>query len=110
MSRDGVEALASVRLARPTGKWGATATRRAAVVVLSLVGCALIVLYWHEVAGAVQGWYGTRGYNHGFLIIPIVGYLIWERRAPLAKLVPEPFPAVLALIPVCGVIWLVART
>ena len=41
-------------------------------------------------------------YNHGFLIFPIVGYLIWLRRDSLKRLQPRPWPPALILIAIGG--------
>ena len=80
----------------------------AAIASLAIIGAALIALYWNEVVGAVSVWSGSTAYNHGFLIIPIAGYLIWERRATLWESVPQPLPWVLPLVAGVGALWLVA--
>lgn len=46
----------------------------------------------------VRIWYNSATYGHGFLIPPIVGYLVWRRRVQLARLAPRPS--------VVGVLWL----
>jgi exosortase A len=103
--------IVSVRIERPDGALagGASAARTVAGIASAILAVALVGLYWREAAGAVAVWYGTPTYNHGFLIVPIVAYLIWERRAALAGRAPETAPSVLALIPILGVVWLVAR-
>ena len=103
--------IASVRIERPDDApaTGASACRAIAGAGSAAVAIALVLLYWREAVGAVAVWYGTPTYNHGFLIIPIVAYLIWERRAALATRAPAPAPSMLALLPVLGIVWLVAR-
>jgi exosortase A len=80
----------------------------AATVGLAIVAAAAILLYWRAVSGAVVVWYGSTAYNHEFLILPIVGYLLWERRALLAVVSPSPRPAILLLLPAAGLLWLLA--
>lgn len=67
------------------------------------------VLFQTEVAAAVQTWIVSTAYNHCFLVIPIVGYMIWDRRAELRGLTARPAP-LLALggIPIAAG-WLVAE-
>jgi exosortase A len=38
----------------------------------------------------VRIWSVSASFNHGFLIFPICGYLIWLKRAALANMVPRP--------------------
>jgi exosortase A len=90
-------------LAAASTNWAIAGTASA------ILALALIFLYWRESVGAVQVWYDARAYNHGFLIIPVVAYSIWERRAALAMTAPQPAPLMLALLPVLGVVWLIAR-
>jgi exosortase A len=80
-----------------------------ALAALSLIGAVLLLLHVPEATGAVRVWYRSTAYNHGFLIIPIVAYLIWERRLLLAEAAPRPFLWVAPLFAVVGGVWLVAR-
>jgi exosortase A len=77
----------------------------ALVLGLLLLG----VLFQQDVSAAVGIWSDSTAYNHCFLIIPIVAYLIWDRRATLVGVPAKPVPWVaLAAIPV-GIAWLVAE-
>ena len=111
MNRNVAGNIASVPIGRPQGA-GASGTPTVwatACAAASLFAVALVFLYWRDAVGAVQVWYGTPTYNHGFLIIPVVAYLIWERRAAIAATAPEAAPWTLALLPVLGMAWLVAH-
>ncbi len=67
------------------------------------------VLFHTEVADAVHVWLASTAYNHCFLVIPIVAYLLWDRRDVLAVATPIPnaWFALLA-IPVV-VVWLLVE-
>jgi exosortase A len=82
---------------------------RLAGPVLGL-GLLLLGLLFHtEVAAAVGVWTESTAYNHCFLILPIVAYLLWERRELLAASTPAPNAwFALAAIPV-SVAWLLAE-
>lgn len=53
----------------------------AALLVL-LAGC-FAFLYQHVIAKLVHDWYVDENYSHGFLIVPIALYFVWERRQKL---------------------------
>jgi exosortase len=47
---------------------------------------ALLVLYRHVLIKLVHDWATDDNYSHGFLIIPLALFFVWERRANLAAL------------------------
>jgi exosortase A len=76
-----------------------------------LIGIAALVfgsVFQRDVSGAVQVWIGSTAYNHCFLIVPLVGYLLWERRAVIASVSPSPTLWPLALMPLLSALWLIA--
>lgn len=74
------------------------------------VGALLLgLLFNREVVAAVQTWIDSTAYNHCFLVIPIAAYLLWERKAELVNIAPDPMPAAVVLgIPV-ALVWLAAE-
>ncbi len=44
------------------------------------------LLFRAEVAAAVTVWIESTAYNHCFLVVPVIGVLLWRRRAELARL------------------------
>jgi exosortase A len=69
---------------------------------------AVAPFFSHEIGGAVRVWIGSRTYNHCFLIIPIVIYLVWQRRDALADVVPRPAPLGLVAILALSFVWVFA--
>lgn len=57
-------------------------------------------------AAAVTVWLGSTAYNHCFLILPLVGFLLWERRAVFAATTPSPAFWPLLLMPLLSLAWL----
>ncbi len=102
---DAIELDAAAPRVRPDD---AQSWRTALVCLAAVLGC-LLALYWRSAADAVAVWYGSRAYNHCFLILPIVVYLILERRDRLAGIAPQPYPAALLALPPVGVLWLIAK-
>ncbi len=81
----------------------------AATLVVAILG--LIGLFWEPAVAAVNVWSDSATYNHSFLIAPIVGYLIWERRVIFTQARPTPTYLLPALAVVIGsAAWLVANT
>ena len=76
------------------------------------VGAGLIalgLLFHGEVTAAVVTWDASTAYNHCFLVIPIVIYLLWDRRDVLRGATAEPWPAAaLAGLPL-ALAWLLAE-
>ena len=70
---------------------------------------ALVGLFWDTAATAVEVWIGSKTYNHCFLIVPIVAYLLWDRRELFSQVAPRPTWAGLLLLPVFGLFWLIAE-
>jgi exosortase len=69
------------------------------------VGAALIALgfatlYWRVLAKLVSDWYHDDNYSHGFLIVPLALYFVWERREKLRKIPVA--PTALGLVVVLG--------
>jgi len=78
--------------------------RFAGLALLSALVAALLIL--HQTVGFLVDAWRTASYSHGFLIVPITGYLVWLQRRRIAQLEPSPNPwALLALVP-CATAWL----
>ncbi len=72
-------------------------------------GTSLLVLgavFWSSYSDIVSIWWRSETYAHGFLILPIVAYLIWEKRAELARVSPQPAPRATLLMVFPALLWL----
>jgi exosortase len=96
-SEDGLvrSGLAAERHALPAWMREAGLLRRAALVA---AGLGLLVLYGGVVVGLVSAWRTNPDYSHGFLIAPLCGYFVWERRRRLAALDLRPSWLGLAIV------------
>jgi exosortase A len=70
---------------------------RAAWIIFGVAFIAVLVMFRKTVAALTSVYLGNATFNHGFLILPIVGYLIWLRREALAQ--QEPRPTAWAVVP-----------
>lgn len=82
--------------------WGLT------IGALAIGAAAFGVVFFDEIRRAVAVWEESTAYNHCYLILPIVVYLIWERWQALYARAPDPsFWPLVAMVPV-GLVWLFA--
>ncbi|MCZ6858794.1 MAG: exosortase, partial [Alphaproteobacteria bacterium] len=80
-----------------------------AAAVLALGSVALIALFWTTARSAVDAWQASNLYSHGFLIIPVCGYLLWRRREALARLAPSPSFWGIAVIGLMAFAWAIGH-
>ena len=73
-----------------------TSPRLKVVLSTTLLALCFGALYWTVIIKLVHDWTINENYSHGFLIPPLVGYLIWQRREHL--LAEPPSSSVLGLV------------
>lgn len=75
-------------------------TRRLVVrwAPLATLVVAFAVLYRHVVVDLLRAWSTDDNYSHGFLIVPVAGYLAWERRSRFGAAPHRPAPVGLAVV------------
>ena len=81
---------------------------RQALIALTLALAGLVAVFWQTVSQMVETWYVSATFNHGFMIVPICGWLLWERREAIEKYVPKPDFRGLVLIAAAALVWTVA--
>jgi exosortase A len=79
------------------------------LAALGVTLVAVIAAYFGTAAGIVEIWWRSGTFTHGFLVVPIVAYLIWRDRARVAGIDPAPQPLALALLGLIALAWLAAR-
>jgi exosortase A len=81
---------------------------RPALILIGVAGLVFGGVFRHEITRAVDVWIGSTAYNHCFLILPLIAFLLWERREVFASVSPQPTLWPLLLMPLLSAIWLVA--
>ena len=81
---------------------------QSALPLLLLMLAAIVLLYHATFWSMLELWSRSQTFAHGFLIVPISGWLAWRRRARLAALPPQPSGHGLLLLGVLGAAWLLA--
>jgi exosortase A len=100
--------LPAAQHAEPSAPAAPIASWRTSLV---LIGVAIVVFgvgFHREATSAVETWSGTTAYNYCFLILPIVGYLLWERRSLIAASSPQPALWPVFLMPLFSAAWFLA--
>jgi exosortase A len=85
---------------RPLDAW------RGHGVALALVAAALLLLLRSGVAHLVRLWWTSTTFGHCLFIAPVVAWLVWQRRAELARLTPVSWWPGLLLVAAGGSAWL----
>ncbi len=78
---------------------------RPATTVFCLSLLVIGLAFWETYRDIVIIWWRSETFAHGFLILPIVGYLVWLKRATLAPLTPQPAPVALLMLLGMVCIW-----
>lgn len=79
---------------------------RMPLVFTALVLGGMTAGYWGTLRSMVAIWARSETFAHGFLVLPIVLWLVWRQREELAGLIPRPdHRALWAALPV-GLLWL----
>lgn len=89
--------------ARLRARWRSTALLAGAVIV------AILAAYAETAGTIVATWWRSQTFAHGFLILPISGWLIWIRREALLRMAPAPAPAAALVVAGAGFAWLLAH-
>jgi exosortase A len=82
-----------------------TAWRRQ-LTVLGAVAFILIVLFRRDAGDLAHIWWTSTTFGHCLFIAPVIGWLVWQRRAQLAELTPLAWSPGLLLVFAGGLGWL----
>jgi exosortase A len=83
--------------------WRTYGTAWAAVVA------AILLLLARDVAHLVRVWWNSATFGHCLLVVPVVAWLIWQRREGLMRLAPKPWLPGVALMFAGGLLWLLGE-
>lgn len=82
---------------------------RVHLFVLSAIGAVLGLVFRDDIADMVLIWWNSPTFNHCMLILPIIAWLIWQRRDELGQLRPSTWPPGLAIVVIGAMAWLVGE-
>ena len=79
---------------------------RQAFPVFCLLVLSVLVLYWDTGAAIVNIWMRSDAFTHGFLVPPIVLWMVWRQRQDLSQMAPRPNFWALAVLAGAAFAWL----
>ena len=60
------------------------------LLALTAIVLPLVWLYRHTLFGLLSQWASDDNYSHGFVVVPLAAFFVWERRQALAAAVARP--------------------
>lgn len=79
------------------------------LMALGLVAAAILLLLRRDAAHMVSIWWNDATYNHCLLIMPIIAWLVWQRRPELRGVVPAAWAPGLAVVGLGAFAWLLGE-
>ncbi len=92
---------------RPVSMPADSAWRSPALIAAASI-LALVALFWPTFHSMTEIWARSDTYAHGYLVFPISLWLLWRRRADLARVTPVADPRGLTVLAAAGAVWLLA--
>lgn len=82
---------------------------RAHLAALCVLAVTILGLFHRDAAAMASIWWNSSTYEHCLVIVPIIGWLVWQR-APLLKAIePRAWPLPLLWIAIGGLGWLIGE-
>ena len=95
-----VPPIMSVETQQEAGAWSKH------LKMLGFVTFAILMLFWRDAAAMVDIWWNISTYNHCLLILPIVIWLVHQRRNELQKIMPAVWLPGLLWVGIAALGWL----
>lgn len=93
----------------PTASGPVSPAWRLALPAFVLVVCAFFLLYLETATAIVSIWVRSETFAHGFLVVPIVLWLVWRRRQTLYTIPPQPGAFAGLILALAGLAWLLGE-
>ena len=77
------------------------------LILLSVAIAAILLIFAADVGKMVEIWWTSSTFTHCLFILPLVAWLIWQRRREVAVLIPQVWPPGLILLGIAGLAWVV---
>ena len=74
----------------------------------SLLVALLVALEFSSLQAMWRVWGDSNTYTHGYLVFPLVAYLIYLNRQAFGRAAHEPIPSVALAVIMCGLIWVLS--
>lgn len=94
-------------VALPAGGFAAAMATgwRRQLAVLGGAAALLLLLFAHDAGDLARLWWTSTTFGHCLFIGPVIGWLVWQRRAELARMTPAAWLPGLVIVGIGGVAW-----
>lgn len=82
---------------------------RVHLIVLGCLAAGILILFQRDAGDLVAVWLTRSTYNHCALILPIIGWLVWQRWPALKQLSPKAWAPGLLLVGAGAFVWLLGE-
>jgi exosortase A len=82
------------------GEW------KRSLIQIAITCAAILAVFWRDAADMASIWWNSSTFNHCLLILPILWWLVDQRKSQLAKLAPMPWALPLLWIAAASFGWL----
>jgi exosortase A len=93
-------------MAVPAATPAAASPWRTHLAALAAAAAAILALFHRDATDMATIWWNSPTFNHCLLIMPIIAWLVWQRRPGLSQLAPSSWAPGLVLVSVGGLGWL----
>lgn len=87
----------------PQPKW------RTQLITLALTLATTLLLFAHDAGAMASQWWNSSTYQHCLFILPIIAWLIWQRRREVAQITPGAWRPGLAFVALATFGWLIGE-
>lgn len=89
--------------------WAAMTSWQSALITLVMANITLMTLFSADAAAMFDIWWNSSTFNHCLLIVPILVWLVAQRKEQLAQLQPQPWAPGLLYVGAAGLCWLLGE-
>ena len=82
------------------------ASWKVALTRLGIASALILGFFWRDAADMAAIWWNSSTFNHCLLILPIIWWLVYQRKSELAKIMPTAWTPALAWVAAGAVGWL----
>ncbi len=79
------------------------------LVAVALVTGGIVTLFASDATDMVRLWWSVSTYQHCLFVLPIIAWLIWQRRGEVKAVEPAGWPPALILVIGAGLVWLIGE-
>jgi exosortase A len=79
------------------------------LIALAVAALAILVLFRRDAIAMINQWWNASTYGHCLFILPLIGWLVWQRRHEVADVEPRAWIPGLALVGIAAFGWLIGE-